>query len=163
MIKASFHFSLLSLLSFVFILFILTSCGDEESPNPVPPPSPISKSFELLNIKDSVSESATRPLIEATALVKNTGSSAKSVKVKRYELEVVAGSVNQICWGVQCYPPNVSVTPDAQLINAGSIDSTFKADYRPEGNPGISKYMYVFFDENNPNDSIAVTMVFNAE
>lgn len=146
----------------VGIAAVLSSCSEETKNNPQPA-SPASNSFRLENTQDSVAGPASRSLIEATARVRNSGGASKNVKVKRYILQQVEGAKNSICWGIQCYPPDLDVTEDFQTIPAGGVDSTFKADYLPYGNIGTSRYLYVFFDVNNPNDSTSITITFNGE
>ena len=140
---------------------IFSACGgDSGSDAPAPTPAP-GKSIKLENIQDSIAAPASRSLIEARVNVRNSSSASKSIKVKRYELSVVEGALNSICWGVQCYPPNITVTPEFQVIVPSGVDTTFKADYLPNGLTGVSKYMYVFFDKDNPNDSTSVKITFN--
>jgi hypothetical protein len=140
---------------------LMIACSEDKKNTPTP--APARDSFRLENAQDSVAGPASRSLIEATARVRNTGSASKNVKVKRYVITEVEGAENSICWGVQCYPPTVTVTEDFQTIAPNSTDTTFKADYLPWGNVGISRYLYVFFDVNNPNDSTSILITFNGQ
>ncbi len=49
-----------------------------------------------------------------------------------------------------------------QTIEPAQISDQFYGDYRPKNIPGKSKIMYVFFDVDNRNDSVAVMVEYNA-
>lgn len=100
------------------------------------------------------------PLVASFPVV-NTGSQALNIKVARKVISEVAGSENNFCWGVNCYPPFVSVSPDAENIAAGATNSSFIADYTPMNMPGITIIRYSFFKENS-TDSIHTTVRFDA-
>ncbi len=155
---AKFNSVALLVLSAIFF----TACGgDDPKIEDVTPTS--SKSIKLENIQDSIAAPASRSLIEARLNVRNTSTVSKSIKVKRYEISVIEGTDNSICWGAFCYPPNITETPDYQTISPNGIDTTFKADYIPKGITGVSKYMYVFFDKDSPKDSSYVVITFNGQ
>jgi hypothetical protein len=145
----------------VFALLV-TSCGGDDTKKEDPTPT-ASKSIKLENIQDSIAAPASRSLIEARLNVRNSSNASKSIKVKRYDLSVVEGTDNSICWGTQCYPPSINVTPEFQIIAPNAVDTTFKADYLPKGLTGVSKYMYVFFNKDSPNDSSSVIITFNGQ
>jgi hypothetical protein len=145
----------------VCALFVTSCGGDDPKIEEVTPIA--SKSIKLENIQDSIAAPASRSLIEARLNVRNTSTVSKSIKVKRYEISVIEGTDNSICWGTQCYPPNITVTPEYQIIVPTGVDTTFKADYIPYGITGVSKYMYVFFDKDSPNDSSYVVITFNGQ
>jgi hypothetical protein len=94
--------------------------------------------------------------------VTNTSSGDISVRVQRYENNMVPGSQSAICWGL-CYPPHIGLSPYTITIPAGTTNSTdFAAHYYPNSNAGISEIAFVFFDDNNPTDEVMVTTFFNA-
>lgn len=98
----------------------------------------------------------------ATVLfVTNNSSSAISVKAKKIENYLegddVDGMLSSICWAGQCYSPSVFVSPNAEIIEPDETNEDgFAGDLHKNGYVGISSVTYVFFDENNPNDSISV-------
>ena len=100
--------------------------------------------------------------LEATFDVVNTGTQALDISVARIILSEVTGSVNNFCWGVNCYPPTVSVSPQPQTIAAGATDNSFIADYEPQNNAGVTTIKYCFFDVNNTSDSVCTTINFDA-
>jgi hypothetical protein len=102
-------------------------------------------------------------VIQAIVLVKNNSSAALEVKVKKVinAGDTLSGTVNTFCWGL-CFPPSTYTSPFAQTIQAGATCDQFYGDYNPITVPGTSKISYVFFDMNNTNDSVAVTVKYNA-
>jgi hypothetical protein len=105
----------------------------------------------------------TATVITAKIWIKNESAEAKDVMVKKiiYEGDTLTGTVNNFCWGL-CYPPDTYVSPYAQTIQPGAVCDQFYGDYNPNNVPGKSKILFVFYDLINPNDSIAVTVEFNA-
>jgi hypothetical protein len=105
----------------------------------------------------------TDDIITAKIHLKNNAAEAKEVKVKKviHEGDVLAGTMNYFCWGV-CYGPDTYESPFTQTIEAGQVTDQFYGDYSPQTVPGKSRIMYVFFDVNNRDDSVAVTVEFNA-
>lgn len=94
--------------------------------------------------------------------VTNNSSSEMGVLVKKIENYLVEDSENTFCWGGLCYPPNVYVSPNHSIIGAGMTNDTdFSGDYTPNDIPGESSISYVFFDEDNPNDSVMVTVIYS--
>ena len=99
--------------------------------------------------------------LQATFPVMNTGSQALNIKVARKMISEVTGSENNFCWGVNCYPPFVSVSPDAETIAPQAVNNSFIADYTPNNMPGTTVIRYSFFKENS-TDSIHTTIQYNA-
>ncbi|HSI91528.1 MAG TPA: T9SS type A sorting domain-containing protein [Adhaeribacter sp.] len=100
--------------------------------------------------------------LAATFAVVNTSSQAENIVVARKMISEVPGSENNFCWGVNCYPPNVSVSPDAETIPANGTNSSFIADYTPNNQQGITVIRYSFFREFGTPDSAHVTITFDA-
>ncbi|MCD4664928.1 MAG: T9SS type A sorting domain-containing protein [Bacteroidales bacterium] len=94
--------------------------------------------------------------------VKNVSSDTLYIKVKKVIIDTIAGTLNDFCWAEQCYLPNtyISVSP-AEIIPNGNSDS-FSGHYRPDNHVGISIIQYVFFDQDNINDSVSMVVNFNA-
>ena len=105
----------------------------------------------------------TDPVITAKIHIRNNAAVAKEVKVKKMinEGDTLPLTMNYFCWGV-CYGPMTYVSPFPQTIPAGVVYDQFYGDYNPQTVPGKSTITYVFFDMNNVEDSVAVTVVFNA-
>ena len=93
----------------------------------------------------------------------NDNAEALSVKTKKiiYEGDTLTGTSNYFCWGA-CFPPFIYVSPTSLMIEPGATSNDFYADYEPRDVPGVSRITYVFFDENNPDDSASVIVDWNA-
>jgi len=102
-------------------------------------------------------------VLTAKIWVKNNSAEAKDVKVKKviHEGDTLPLTINYFCWGL-CYTPWTYESPFAQPIQAGAVCNQFYGDYNPQSVPGKSHVMFVFFDANNREDSVAVTVEFNA-
>ena len=100
--------------------------------------------------------------LAATFPVVNTSSQPIDVKVRRKVITNVTGSENNFCWGVNCYPPNVSVSPDPATIAAGGTDNSFVGDYTPNGMPGMAVIRYTFYKTTGTPDSVQVVVNFDA-
>lgn len=99
--------------------------------------------------------------IQAEIGVRNGGVSPINVHVRRTVINAVSGSRNNFCWGINCYPPSVSLSPTPQNILPGTTDNSFKGDYEPRNNPGISIIKYCFFALGE-NDTACATITFDA-
>ncbi|HRY32888.1 MAG TPA: T9SS type A sorting domain-containing protein [Bacteroidales bacterium] len=128
-----------------------------------------SQSLSLSNASGSITNGQTimvsgdaNLVLTAYVYVTNNTSADLDVMVKKIVLYEVPNTINYFCW-IQCYPPDVFVSPSPLTIPANSTDFThFSGDYDALGAHGITKIMYVFFDSQNANDSIAVEIWFNA-
>ncbi|MBE0647372.1 MAG: T9SS type A sorting domain-containing protein [Bacteroidales bacterium] len=100
-------------------------------------------------------------LIVAYMGVTNNSASTLSVMCKKVEISLVTGSQNTFCWD-NCYPPNVYVSMGFLDITPGETNSLFTGDYEPLTNAGQSIIRYVYYDANNPNDSVCFQALFNA-
>jgi hypothetical protein len=86
------------------------------------------------------------------------------ILVKKVENYLVPNTQNTFCWAGMCYAPNVYVSPFYDTIYAGqtTLPGEFSGHYNALSNPGQSSISYVFFDMNNPNDSVMVTIIYDA-
>lgn len=93
----------------------------------------------------------------------NVSANSASVMLKKVEINCITGTENSFCWGVNCYPPFVFVSPDPEIIPAGTVDSiSFSGHYVPNTINGTSIVRYVFYLDNQPNDSVCVNTYFQA-
>jgi len=101
-------------------------------------------------------------LLQAHAYVTNNSASTITVRVKKEYISIITGSTNYFCWG-NCYSSDLFVSGIAIPIGAGVTDYiNFEGDYLPNGNPGVSTVRYTFYDDNNPNDSVAFFVDYSA-
>lgn len=101
--------------------------------------------------------------LKASIYVTNNSSAAMDVGCKKViaEGDTLTGTSNYFCWGA-CYPNWVYVSPQNVTIDPGQTTQEFYGDYEPKGVAGKSYITYVWFDANNPNDSISIEVEFNA-
>lgn len=100
-------------------------------------------------------------IIQLTVGIQNTGPTGLTLGLQRQVLSEVGGTQNNFCFGVGCYPPNISVAPTPIQIAAGGTDNTFLADYEPMGYAGITRIRYAVYDVNGAGTS-ADTAYFTA-
>ncbi|MBW6490171.1 MAG: T9SS type A sorting domain-containing protein [Lentimicrobium sp.] len=84
--------------------------------------------------------------------VYNVSDAAKSVKVRKTDIQMVEGSASMICWEA-CYPAHVIETPDPLRIDAGSYVTNFTGDLSYGTTQGSSVVKFTFFDETNQSDT----------
>lgn len=103
--------------------------------------------------------------LAATFTITNTGTRALDLGLQRQMIQDVSGSQNNFCFGVGCYPPNVSISPQPISLAAGASDNSFIGDYEPLGNSGIAIIRYAVYDLNGAgtsDDTTYVTVTFDA-
>ncbi|MBC7447906.1 MAG: hypothetical protein H7330_07585 [Hymenobacteraceae bacterium] len=106
----------------------------------------------------------TTPLVAQFGIT-NTGSSELTLGVHRQIRAEVRGSENNFCFGVSCYPPNVSVAPQPIILAGGGTDNSFIGDYLTHGQAGVSRIRYAFYDVNGTGratDTAYVTVTYDA-
>ena len=109
----------------------------------------------------SFNSSVTMSQVEYHAKLQNISSTSKTVKVKRIKITEAIFAINDFCW-TSCYDPSTNVSPFGIAVPAGATDTNFVTHYtHGEEFDGTSTYKFVFFDQNNPNDSAFFTVNFN--
>ena len=99
-----------------------------------------------------------------TADVENIGSSTVRALAKREIIQLNSAHFNQLCWGIECFPPSVDVATDDQTIamGPGAIETGFKGIIKPVGTAGLDIVKYCFFDTVNPSDSSCIMVHYDA-
>lgn len=99
--------------------------------------------------------------------VKNTSNDIIPIKVKKTIIDTVTGSVNSFCWD-QCFDSRVMISPNPIYLEAGETNnSSFYAEYWPNGHTGSTSIQYTFFKYEGNNEtytdsaSIIVTFLIN--
>ncbi|MBI9037816.1 MAG: hypothetical protein JEY97_06750 [Bacteroidales bacterium] len=94
--------------------------------------------------------------------ITNICTSDINVSLHRNQIYLVGSSSSAFCWGI-CYSPSVNQSAFPIVIAAGATDEeSFSGHYYPDGNVGISRVSYTFYDDVNPNDSIMVIVNYAA-
>ena len=128
-----------------------------------------SQSFELYHDSElfpfggsfTVADVPSASLMLGHMSIKNVSGTAKLVKAKKQEIQVVPGSMNTFCW-VLCWANDVFVSPAGINLEPGVTNNEFSGDYMPLNNAGVTIMRYTFFDDANPNDSTHFYIHFNA-
>lgn len=96
--------------------------------------------------------------------VTNNSNASMDVMVKKVENFVIPTTVNTFCWAGLCYPPFIFISPNFTTIPAGGTSAVgdFSGHYNPMSIAGLSTISYVFFDNDNHNDSVMVTINYSA-
>jgi len=96
------------------------------------------------------------------AIVHNNTDRDMNIKVRRNRLEMVEGTVSQFCWGGACWPPDTEESPQADTIAAGgqSAEGDFSAHYNPNTHIGTSTVEYLFYNEDNEDQNVKITVYF---
>ncbi len=94
--------------------------------------------------------------------ITNLATTAKDIQVRRIDRTLVAGSESFFCWGA-CYPPEITQMPEPVAFAPGQASEGFTADYDPKSHSGTSTVTYVFYDVNNPADSVWVNFAFDGQ
>ncbi len=102
--------------------------------------------------------------IVAHAIVSNNSNHSMDIKVRRDQIQVIEGTLNQFCWGSSCYPPNVNESPGFLTLGPGqsTLEGQFSGHYLPLGNFGDSFIEYEFFNMTNEDENVKVIVHFIA-
>lgn len=139
-------------------------------------------SLEILNAPDTVHvalDTLSSPDVQAYWDVTNVGEESLDVLVTRSFLEMAdpfnfpydtasPGSYERFCWGPLCYPFGTVASSDqgSALVTMAPADtnSTFKADFYPNGVAGVTTINYCFQTPGNASNAVchAVTFVVDA-
>jgi len=96
--------------------------------------------------------------------VTNNGSNSLSVLCKKVCVLAKDSTEVTMCWAGGCYPAFVNVSPNAATIGSGQTAIDFSGHYATTTSHGIGLGVcvvrWVFFDENNINDSVSVTVKY---
>ena len=80
---------------------------------------------------------------------------------KKDEYDLVSGSEVALCWAGHCSPPWYDVMPYTDTFNSGDNYFDFHGDFKSYGHVGISYVNIIFYDGDNPSDSVYFTAKFN--
>lgn len=92
--------------------------------------------------------------------VKNISNDSIFVICVRNIIENVENTINTFCWG-QCYPPNVDTSTFVRIY-ADNMTSKFIGDHNPNGEIGVTKVEYTFYDMNNTDDKVSFIVNYDA-
>jgi len=93
--------------------------------------------------------------------VTNTGTTPINVKVARTILSQVDSTFHSFCWAGLCFGESVDTSATTETINPGEFSDEFSGHLASAGHIGISAVMYTFFEVENPDNVVSVTVLFN--
>ena len=97
--------------------------------------------------------------------IKNTSSSTKAYKMRRYDDLLNPGAVAYFCFNALCYPASTTTSPSNCTLtanqDASSIGKTINIHYDEAPSPGMSDIRYEIYDANNPTDFFTFTIKYN--
>ena len=104
--------------------------------------------------------------IDKTLWVANPNNQAITIKCKKTEIDMLAGTENITCWGIcpSTFDPAGTNTP--AFVTVGGVEMTetagaqdtirsFSAHYKPMNLDGCSMIKYEWYDQNNLNTALA--------
>lgn len=112
----------------------------------------------LITVKGSYSQAD--PL-QTTITIKNTSGRSLTLGLQRQIRSEVAGSENNFCFGINCYPPSVTTSPSPITLADGASDESAILDYTPNNKPGVTTIRYAVY-EVGKQDSAYVTVKYDA-
>lgn len=89
--------------------------------------------------------------------VKNISASEQIVHCRKSYVYIVPGTDNAFCWAGNCY--TTMVASNAATMSPDEIDTTFSAEYMPQGVTGTSIIKYKFY--NDIGDTIMFVARYN--
>lgn len=146
------------LLSLISVLFIASFSMAQ---------NPLSLSWEGNPIGETITVSGEPSEFEIVAyanLHNNTGHDM-NIKVARKKIDIIDGTMSQICWAGLCYSPMVDTSVLSQVVVAGgsSSDEDFSGHYLPNGHMGTSIIEFTFYNVDNPTEFVSVNVYFVIE
>lgn len=78
--------------------------------------------------------------------VKNNSSTTQEIYLQRTIVSLVPGHLSYFCFGITCYPPGVSKSPDNLTLTAGSTDESVKTYIDPRSEVGVSTVNYCYYN-----------------
>jgi hypothetical protein len=118
------------------------------------------QSFSLQNLNNYFQGTTSTFDFVGTVDVQNNSTTNKDVMMVRAVNSLASGHESFFCWDL-CYPPTVNVSGGPVNIPAGSYVSNAIADLMPNGNSGLSRVTYCWYDNNNIADSVCLEFVYD--
>lgn len=115
------------------------------------------------NIEVSVDDLNAAETVSPDFFVKNNLDAEVTLKCEKTYLEIVEGTMNYFCVFERCLGPDDYVS-SAYVVGGNSQvkpEGVFSSHYMPDGNSGVSKIHYRFFDVNNVYDEVSFTITFD--
>jgi hypothetical protein len=99
--------------------------------------------------------------MEFHAIVHNNSGNGMNIKVRRTQIEIVDGTLNQFYWKV-LYAPSIDESSNYLFVpDGGSSETTdFYGRYIPSSKHGTSTVEYTFYNKDNEDQNVKVTVKY---
>jgi len=99
--------------------------------------------------------------IDFHAVIHNNSGNGMNIKVRRSQIEIVDGTLNQFYWKV-LYAPQVDESTNYLFVpNGGSSEATdFFGRYLPSAKNGTTTVEYTFYNKDNESQNVKVTVKY---
>jgi hypothetical protein len=116
--------------------------------------------MEKLPVNATIVRTGTADSIEMTTwmMIRNESGKVMHVQEKKVELTLASGAAGSICWAGYCYNPGIYESLHPLTLGQGETKTGCFAHFTPGGAIGESLVRWVFFDKDDPNDSVSVTI-----
>ena len=119
-------------------------------------------SFSITYSETTVTDTTIGGIMVGHVYVKNTSNAPVRVIVKRTVQAIDPMQFSYFCWGVNCYSPATSQSPDIITIPANTENQTFKGYLDPQGILTDSRVSYRFINADNPADTLGFTILYRS-
>jgi hypothetical protein len=113
-----------------------------------------------VNVEDLIADETVSPEF----FIRNDSDLAMDLYCQRTILENVEETSNYFCALGECLAPFSDITSRVFTLDANttiSEENPFSSHYTANGNPGVAKFHYRFFDANNIYDEFSLTVEFD--
>ena len=91
-------------------------------------------------------------------MIRNDANKVMQVHAKKIEISLASGAAGSICWAGYCYNPSILESLHPLTLGAGEEKIGCFAHFTPGGSIGTSLVRWVYYDMENPDDSVSVTI-----
>lgn len=139
----------------IFYLLLIALLGNAQSLK-------LSYNQKQLDPDATIVRTGSADSIEMTTwmLIKNISDHQIMVQAKKVELELAKGAAGSICWAGYCYQPSIYESLHPLKLDPDSSRVGCFAHFTPGGGIGQSVVRWVYFDRDNPTDSVCVTIQY---
>lgn len=117
---------------------------------------------DVSNTEITVDGVLSSEVIKVGINITNSSDADINIRLKKQETDVVNGTVNSFCIG-SCYMPETYESNEDFFLLAGETTERDEVyfEFFPEGHSGESTIYYEFWDNDNPDDKVSVTVNYS--
>ena len=117
---------------------------------------------DVSNTEITVDGEHSSEVIKVGVCITNSSDADINIRLKKQEIDVVNGTVNSFCIG-SCYMPGTYESNEDFFLLAGATTERDEVyfEFFPEGHSGESTIYYEFWDNDNPDDKVSVTVNYS--